>query len=550
MTLLGGLLYAPNNYDALAYRVPRVLHWLAEGQWHWIHTAFPRLNTRSQGCEWMMAPVLLFLRSERIVWLQNFAMFLALPGLVFMFLRGLGVARRVAWHWMWILPSAYCLVLQAGSIGNDLPGAFFVLAAAALAIRARRSGQISDLWLSGLAAAVATGVKVSNAPLLLVWLVAAWPSLPMLGRRPFSTAAVIAVSMVVSFLPMAGLNLKNCGDWSGAVLELGREGKPPAWVLVTGNVLGLTVQNLTPPVFPAARAWNAQVVSCLPEGYRQKIQAAFEGGGENLWVTDLQIEEGAGAGFGVTLLLVLSALVGLVSRGGAPHRAPWIESALRWAPWVALFFLLAKLNIGTVARLATPYYLLISGAILATSGQEWLTRRRWWHWLVFAQFVAAAGLVVVSPARPLWPALTLLQKARDQKPGSALVERMFTVYSVYRARPDVMAPVREAVPASATVIGLVAGDEVETSLWRPFGARRFRHVIRGDTRAQLDAQGVTWLVIEDDSLVTDLGEPLESWLTSLDAELVSTIPVKARATRGTVAWYVARLRSPSAPPHP
>ena len=46
MAFLGGALYAPTNYDALSYRLPRVLHWLAENQWHWIHTIFPRLNQR------------------------------------------------------------------------------------------------------------------------------------------------------------------------------------------------------------------------------------------------------------------------------------------------------------------------------------------------------------------------------------------------------------------------------------------------------------------------------------------------------------------------
>src|SRR5579859_2540028 len=30
LTFLGGALHAPTNYDALAYRVPRILNWLAE----------------------------------------------------------------------------------------------------------------------------------------------------------------------------------------------------------------------------------------------------------------------------------------------------------------------------------------------------------------------------------------------------------------------------------------------------------------------------------------------------------------------------------------
>src|ERR1700691_2489208 len=40
MAFLGGVLHPPTNYDALAYRVPRVLNWLAANQWHWIHTIF------------------------------------------------------------------------------------------------------------------------------------------------------------------------------------------------------------------------------------------------------------------------------------------------------------------------------------------------------------------------------------------------------------------------------------------------------------------------------------------------------------------------------
>src|SRR5712671_7416321 len=49
LALLGGALHPANNYDALAYRPPRVLHRLAEGQWHCIHTDFQRLNTRPAG---------------------------------------------------------------------------------------------------------------------------------------------------------------------------------------------------------------------------------------------------------------------------------------------------------------------------------------------------------------------------------------------------------------------------------------------------------------------------------------------------------------------
>jgi hypothetical protein len=57
LALLGGALYAPANVDALTYRLPRVLYWLAEQRWHWIATNDPRMNISPSGFEWLMAPV-------------------------------------------------------------------------------------------------------------------------------------------------------------------------------------------------------------------------------------------------------------------------------------------------------------------------------------------------------------------------------------------------------------------------------------------------------------------------------------------------------------
>ena len=98
LAILGGVLNAPSNYDALTYRIPRVLHWLAAGQWHWIYTGFQRVNTRACGIEWLSAPLIALTRTERWLFVINAASFLLLPGLVFsVFCRG-GVRPRAAWH--------------------------------------------------------------------------------------------------------------------------------------------------------------------------------------------------------------------------------------------------------------------------------------------------------------------------------------------------------------------------------------------------------------------------------------------------------------------
>ncbi len=550
LTLVGGLLYAPDNYDALAYRVPRTLNWLAEGRWHWIHTSFPRMNTRAQGCEWIMAPVVLFFRSERVMWAQNFLMFLAFPGLLFTTLRGAGVPRRVAWQWMWILPCGYCFVLQAGGISNDLPGVFFAIAAVALALRARATGRRSDVWFSMLAAALISGLKASNAPLALPWLVAVWPTLPLLRRQIAATVLVALVALLCSFLPGAILNVRYCGDWSGSRLEFGPVKSPPPWALVVGNTLGLVVQNLAPPVFPPAARWNAAVPTWLPAAYQQHVVPYFEAdqrGSGNLTLGELQMEESAGLGCTATIMLVIALAVGLGGRREWRRNDFW-TLALRWSPWVALVFFSSKMNVIAVARLASPYYPLVAAAFLAGRGQEWLSRRRWWQPLAIVHFAAATLLVVVSPPRPLWPALTVLNPLTTRHPDSASIQRVRTVYSVYRQRPDVMAPIRSALPAEATLVGLVTFDDLETSLWRPFITRRFVHVTRADTSADLETRGIHWLVIGSEAFHNQMGGSLADWLLRMNAELVATIPVQARAGHAALDWYVAVRRGPAVPP--
>src|SRR5207248_92491 len=219
LVFVGGALYPPSNHTALTYRTPRVLQWLSHGHWFWIHTSNYRMNDRACGIEWLSAPLLLFTQSDRSLFLLNFIPFLLMPGLVFSLFTRLGVRPRVAWQWMWLLPTGYNFLLQAGSLANDTFPTVFALATVDFALRARTSGKMSDLCYSLLAAALLTGAKAGNLPLLLPWAIAIFPALPLLRRNIPLTAAVALVAAVISFLPTAVLNAHYCGDWSGARLE-------------------------------------------------------------------------------------------------------------------------------------------------------------------------------------------------------------------------------------------------------------------------------------------------------------------------------------------
>src|SRR5882724_3085620 len=83
LSLLAGCLYPALNYDANAYRLPRVMHWLWAGQWPWIRTFDLRMNISSCGMEWLSSPLILFSNTDRLLFLINWISYLMLPGLVF-----------------------------------------------------------------------------------------------------------------------------------------------------------------------------------------------------------------------------------------------------------------------------------------------------------------------------------------------------------------------------------------------------------------------------------------------------------------------------------
>ena len=544
LALLGGILYAPTNYDGLAYRLPRILHWLAADQWHWIQTVFPRVNGRACGIEWVSAPLLALLQTDRLLFLINTISFLLLPGLIFSVFTRLGVRRRVAWHWMWIAPTGYGFLLQAGSIGNDLFGAPFALAALDFALRAKASRSHRDLFASVLAAALLTGAKTSNLPLLLPWAIAIWPALNLLRRSLLAAAAIGLVALFSSALPILVFNAHYYhGDWAGLSAE-GDKKSGDIILRTAANAALLTVQNLTPPVFPAAGAWNRAVQENIPADLSRRLHRnVAESGAAEFRTEELQIEESAGLGFGVTVLLILSVFAarGISLAGGfASIELAWL-AAVRFAVWLSLLALLSQSAVYPIGRIVIPYYALLLPLLLVGAAPEKIVARRWWRLSAFAVFIIAAGLLVVSPARPLFPVELFLKKIHGAVARYPALARVETVYSVYHVRNDAFAPVRAALPPDWKVLGLITYDDPETSLWHPFGSRRIEHVCPGDTAADLKARGVEYILLRDQAFGQCFHSPFAVWLQQMNAQIVAKIPLNLRAAAGPLDWYLVRL---------
>ncbi|MDB6040173.1 MAG: hypothetical protein JWM99_4014, partial [Verrucomicrobiales bacterium] len=525
LALLGALIHLPNNHDGLTYRVPRMLHWMAEGRWHWFDASDSRMNSRTCATEWILMPILALTHSDRLFWLPNFFCFLLLPGLFFRVFRIAGVRRRVAWNWMWLLPTGYGFILQAGSIANDLPAVVFGLAAVDFAVRAARLRSFRLLMLSMLSASLLSSVKTSNAPLMLVWLLPALASYKLVLARPFQFIFFAAWAVLISFLPTALLNVKYCGDWTGYALEKVAVAKDPITGIV-GNTVGLLIENSVPPIFPFAGWWNAHIDS-MPARLHQHILDSFEALYGHVW--ELQQEEIAGLGFGIMLLIAAACTARLWDRPPQSRRAYSLSSStqgsgkdssiaakLVWwglvvAPWVSLLVYMSKAAIYPASRLLLPFYPFLLVVFLRTGAAEAALRTHVWKRLVQLVLALAFLVIILTPSRPLWPSQKVFTALEQKFPGKPIITRANRVYYAYATRHDVFSILLSYLGPDVHKLGWISGGAgLETDLWRPFGSRVVVRASITYSAAALVQRELRFIVLNRNLLPRDAD--LETWL--------------------------------------
>lgn len=542
---LGGVLYAPNNYDALTYRVPRLLHWLDAGGWHWIVSPNLRMNLAAANTEWLLAPGLVFFKSDRLLFLASFISFVLLPGRCFAVAVRLGVRPRLAALWMWLLPLGHGYVMQAASLGNDLLGTFFGLAAVEFALRAARTGTIGWWWLGGLATALLSGTKTTNLPLVLPALVALLPGLRLVRQRPVASLLVGLVALVVSFLPTAVANHRFTGHWSGDPSnELRVQVRDPV-AGILGNGLAALAFNFAPPILPAPRLAEQTFDRLVPVAWRERLAREYPRFSVRLG--ELPQEEASGLGLGVAAVLLLTLVIGQCSQGrSAASRGcdPWALGVLLSAG-VAVAAYFVKAGSESAARLLLPFYPLLVFAVLRwRSDDRWQRTRPGRALILLAAASALIGLVL-TPSRPLWPALTFLGSSAAAGVPAALRERMAQVYATYRARNDLLAPLRLRLPAAAREVAVVFGDDdSEYALWRPLGSRSVHQLFDGRKLDPAHLARWEWVIVKES--VWNQQQPgirLHDWIASAGGRVAEVVPVVSRVSSGADNWVIANFPS-------
>jgi hypothetical protein len=546
LAFAGGLFFEPRNYDFLTYRLSRILHWWAEGRWHWITTNNDRMNISGPGFEWVLTPFVILTHSARPAGLINLCSYALMPGLLFRFLTALRVRPSVAYQWMWLFPGGYCFITQAGSAGNDAYAVTYLLAGIIFALEADRTRNVAWLYASILSAALLTGVKASNIPLVVPILTSWWPARKLLFRRPMLFALVVTIAALSSFAPIAIANQLFEGQWAGD------PGGASGWQLfnpiagVTGNLLQLAVNTGLSPFVPFASMWNnvaAPRILQLPFGawlHHNFPRLDFT-------VREVASEENIGIGLGVaalwTVLLARRILIPFTGKAAAHFRPrPVLDLPffLATTGLLSVGVFLAKMGSEAGPRLLAPYYAIFLIVVLLFAGRKHPRLRG--AWLGFCVLVQAVPvlLLLVEPNRSLVPVPQIAHSVMHSP--NALLTRIDVVYSTYQSRADALAPLRDLISSNVTTVGFIADpDEPEVSLWRPFGSsRRVVDVIDLEKRESLP----DYCVVLDSWIKESRRMPLGVWAQTMNLHEVGRRTISMRAHDEPQIWAVLTKADP------
>ena len=531
--LIGGAIHPPSNQDALSYRVPRLLHWLAEGQWYWIGGADTRMDYTALGFEALMLPAFAALHTLRFAFLNNAIPFLLMPGLVFSVFTSLGIRKSIAATWMWILPCASCFAIQAGSIGNDFIACIYLLAALMYASRALRDGSKTAVSLSVLSAALMTGVKATNLPLLLPIAICLVPVFFRFPRTLVTAILTGSVALFVSFVPTAAINAIHTGDWSGEPDSVLKIRNP--FVGLAGNSILVGSSALAPAVFPQAESINTWFNAKIAEPPLAWIRNGFVD--FRMTHPQLAAEEHSGIGLGVTAALLLGIAGGW--RKMRFGRLRCLGGAVFAGFLVAMLFVFITLGNCAVPRYLAPYYCGIIALPLLAFPAAGAFRKRWWRWSSFALVLPILLALACNPARPLLPMGTITGALAQRGIGGGITARMRTVYEVYSNRHDAYAPVRAMLPQGAKLIAFAGtGAESKYSFWLPLGTRRV-------TDFHKDADGKIPDPSRYDAIVAStwgtgdrFGISPEELAERLEWKIIGTTQIRALASQDPLDWSV------------
>ncbi|WP_165435859.1 ArnT family glycosyltransferase [Micromonospora violae] len=172
--LLVAVLAEPNNFDSQTYHLPKVEHWVAQGDLDFWPTAIHRQVTIPPGAEYLLLHLRLLTGGDHLHNLVQWAAGVVCLLVAARITAQLGGGRRAQLLTAFVLATTPMVVLQATSTQTDLICAAWVACAATLVLDGlrRRTGWGTLLGLgaaTGLTAVTKTSGLIAVGPLLVLW---------------------------------------------------------------------------------------------------------------------------------------------------------------------------------------------------------------------------------------------------------------------------------------------------------------------------------------------------------------------------------------------
>jgi hypothetical protein len=401
--------------------------------------------------------------------------------------------------------------------------------------------------LSVLAAALLTGAKLSNLPLLLPLGLLLLPALRRMNLFTWKIPVALVIVMLCSFIPLALLSWKHTGDWTGDPTD--------QWCIKARHPLGAVVANLVIvandvaqlPVMPGFERVNS-LVKTLEHHAEPVLAWLIQSHGQftGMGFGEMVYEGGCGFGFGLgiyTLFLVCGCWLVKIPQSHRQQQtaAPAAWRFIFWAAWISYGVYLSKLGSGQSARIAAPYYPVLFASLLQWPRVVRLEQKKISRVVSWLAALTVVPVILLTPARPLVPFQTLARMT-----GRPALEKIAGKYRVWNDLRDDLAPLRNALPADADTLGY-AGAFRDTSygLWKPFGQRVVVELglpPGGNSKPPADLR---YAVVTERGLQQRYRMDLKTWLDYAGGKVVfecqRNASLESRSAPQYDSWYLVRL---------
>ena len=380
-----GLIYPPNNWDALAYHMPRIIHWIQnESLAHFRTPVYPQLNSPPFAEEFILN-INLLLGNDYLSNAVQLFYFVGSGLIVSLIAKQLGLNRLgqiLAAFIVFCLPES---VLLASSTHTELVASFFMLCSIYYLIETiKNKSTIAFVILAcslGLAVSTKSTTYIYLAPFVMVWICFQLYQIIMKKEKiKWLQFSLLGLLFLVINLGHYSRNYKLSGSvfaTNEAIQNYYVNEEHSAKFLMSTISRNISIQFGVPKVAPVAQELTEKFHNLIEVDVNTPTITSHIYG-----VDPLATHENNGANFYHTLLILLSCLLMLILHKKINKRILLYSVSilfsfllfcfyLKWQPWAKLhtpFFIFYSIVLSYLlvkyVKSKAIFYVLITGFVL------------------------------------------------------------------------------------------------------------------------------------------------------------------------------------------